>query len=219
MPIDVLSDNVLLDIFDFCANEDIGLTKKGIEAWQTLVHVCRRWRSVVFGSTHRLDLRLFFTAKTPARDTLDVWPALPLLIQCRGNYTTETVDNIIAVLECSDRVSQIDMIIPGSYLENVLPIMLQGPFPELTHFSLELPLRDGTMTTALPSSFLGGSAPRLRTFVLDYIPFPGLPKLLSFATHLVSLHCNIPYSGYISPKSMATCLSVLTRLEYLSLRF
>ena len=219
MPIDVLPDDVLLDIFDFCANEDVWLTKTDIQAWQTLVHVCRRWRHVVFGSTHRLNLRLWFTAKTPARDTLDVWPALPLLIECRGDYTTESVDNIIAVLECSDRVSHIDMIIPSSYLERVLPTMLQEPFPELTHFNLELSSDDRTMTTVLPNSFLGGSAPRLRTFVLDYIPFLGLPKLLLSSTHLVYLQCTIPHSGYISPESMATGLSVLTRLDFLRLAF
>ena len=219
MPIDVLPDDVLLDIFDFCANEDVWLTKTDIQAWQTLVHVCRRWRHVVFGSTHRLNLRLWFTAKTPARDTLDVWPALPLLIECRGDYTTESVDNIIAVLECSDRVSHIDMIIPSSYLERVLPTMMQGPFPELTQFSLELSSDDNSMTTVLPNSFLGGSAPRLRFFVLDYIPFPGLPKLLLSATHLGHLICTIPHSGYISPESMVTCLSVLTRLDFLSLTF
>ena len=221
MPIDVLPDDVLLDIFDFCANEDISFTKEEIEAWQTLVHVCRRWRAVVFGSTHRLNLRLCFTPKTPARDTLDVWPALPLLIRCSGDYPTESVDNIIAVLECSDRVSQIEMTIPSSYFEKVLPAMMQEPFPELTTLKLELSSHasDRTLTTVLPDSFLGGSAPRLRSLVLDYIPFPGLPKILLSATDLVDLLCTIPHSGYISPESMATGLSVLTRLEFLSLTF
>ena len=72
------------------------------------MHVCRRWRTVVFGSPRRLNLRLVCTAKTPARDTLDVWPALPLFIRGYGNYPTESVDNIIAVLErCRDRVCKI----------------------------------------------------------------------------------------------------------------
>ena len=104
--IDVLPDDVLLDIFDFFVEEGRqSLSKVFVEEWQTLVHVCRRWRSVVFGSPHRLNLRLVCSAKTPARDMLDVWPALPLYIQCVG--MAESVDNIIAVLEHSDRVRHI----------------------------------------------------------------------------------------------------------------
>jgi len=43
MTIDILPDNALLEIFDFY------LDGARIEAWITLVHVCRNWRSVVFG--------------------------------------------------------------------------------------------------------------------------------------------------------------------------
>ena len=75
-------DDVLLEIFDFCG--EAPFSKKEIEAWQILVHVHRRWRSAVFRSPHRLDLQLVCTAKTPARDTLDVWPALPIFIRCHG---------------------------------------------------------------------------------------------------------------------------------------
>jgi hypothetical protein len=31
-----------------------------IQAWHTLVHVCRKWRTVVLGSPRRLDLRLLY---------------------------------------------------------------------------------------------------------------------------------------------------------------
>jgi hypothetical protein len=65
---------------------------------------------------------------------------------------------------------------------------------------------------------LGGSAPRLQCLNLDRIPFPGIPNLLMSATHLINLSLsNIPQSGYISPEAMATCLSVLTSLDTLSL--
>jgi hypothetical protein len=214
--IDVLPDDVLLEIFDSCADEDRP-TKKGIEAWQSLVHVCRRWRSVVFGSPRRLNLRLVCTDNTPARDTLDVWPAFPLFIRCYGGYTTESVENIITVLKRSDRVCQIDlMYIPSPRLENVLAAM-QEPFPELTH--LELSSSDET-ALVLPNSFLGGSAPRLESLWLNRIPFPGLPKLLLSATHLVQLYLvNVFHSGYISPEAMVTALSTLTSLAALHLDF
>jgi hypothetical protein len=97
----MLPDDVLLAIFDFCAHED-PFTKKEIEAWQLLVHVCRLWRSLVFESPRRLHLRLVCTPGTRVRDTLDVWPALPLFVLCDG--PTENVDDIVAALERSDRV-------------------------------------------------------------------------------------------------------------------
>jgi hypothetical protein len=101
-------------------------------------------------------------------------------------------------------------------MEKVLAAM-EGPFPELTN--LEIKMLNEPMT-ALPDSFLGGSSLRLRCLNFDGIPFPGLPRLLLSANHLVDLQlCNIPYSGYISPEAMATVLSTLTSLELLSLKF
>jgi hypothetical protein len=52
------------------------------------------------------------------------------------------------------------------------------------------------------------------------VSFPGLPKLLLSATHVVDLSLyNISRSGYIPPETMATSLSALTCLESLSLQF
>ena len=62
--------------------------------------------------------------------------------------------------------------------------------------------------------------PCLRFLSLTFIPFPGLPKILWSATHLVKLWLlAIPHSGYISPEAMATCLSMLTSLEELKFQF
>ena len=210
-------------------DEDGGVFFKGeIEAWQTLIHVCRRWRSVVFGSPRRLNLRLVCTTGTPARDTLDVWPSLPLLIRdSDSDYPTEDVDdsdhpaedvdNIIAALECSDRVGKIYLFeLDDLELETVL-VAMQVLFLELTHLMLRS--NDGTVSV-LPNSFLGGSAPHLRFLELQRIPFLGLPNLLLSATHLASLHLwNIPRSGYISPEAMVTALATLTSLESFSLQF
>jgi F-box-like len=214
--IDMLPDDVLLEIFDFLVEEGRRrLSKVDVEEWQTLVHVCRRWRSVVFGSPRRLNLRLVCSAKTPARDTLDVWPALPLSIDCEE--MAESVDNIIAVLERSDRVSHsIYLNFKGLDLDK-LSAAMQVPFPELTYLTL---FSNGETVSALPDSFLGGSAPRLETLWLQGIPFPGLPKLLLSATHLHTLFLdNIPHSGYFSPEAIVTALSTLTRLRTLTLEF
>jgi hypothetical protein len=207
----MLPDDVLLEIFDIYVDSDNQYFKNEIEVWQTLVHVCRRWRSVVFGSPHRLKLRLFCTSVTPARDTLDLWPSLPLLIR---DMDSTKDDEILAVLERSDRV--VEIVLDGPILETVLATM-QVPFPELTR--LNLSSEDG-MVSVLPDSFLGGSAPRLESLWLRRIPFPGLPKLLLSAIHLVELYLHdIPHSGYFSPEAIVAVLSTLTSLEDLSLEF
>ena len=218
--IDMLPDDVLLEIFDFYVNKDKdGYFKSEKEAWQTLVHVCRRWRSVVFRSPRRLKLRLVCTSETPARDTLDLWPSLPLVILDSNLTADDEINEILAVLERSDRVVGINLIhvdVDGSNLETVLAAM-QVPFPELTHLSLWL---QKGMESDLPDSLLGGSAPRLESLWLDRISFSGLPKFLLSATHLVTLRLhNIPHSGYISPEVIVAVLSMLTSLESLSLGF
>ena len=217
MSIEMLPNDVLLAIFDFYAHQGHNF-KNEIEAWQSLVHVCRRWRGVVFGSPRRLNLRLVCTSKTPARDTLDVWPALPLLVQDRA-FRAEGVDSIVAVLERSNRVDNIELYAnPSSPVEKVLAAM-QGPFPELTELQLRLQGKTGTVQ-ALPDSFLGGSAPRLRLLRLEHVPFPGLPKLLLSTTHLVNIFLwGVPHSGYFSPEAMVTALSTLTSLQILWLDF
>jgi hypothetical protein len=63
----MLPDDVLLEIFDSYVDEDVygDFEEQRIEEWVTLAHVCRRWRSVVFQSPHRLNLRLLCTPQTP----------------------------------------------------------------------------------------------------------------------------------------------------------
>src|SRR6266481_1436191 len=80
--------------------------KTEVEAWQSLVHVCRRWRNIVFGSPRRLNLRLICTPKTRVRDTLDVWPALPVLIW--GNMLfSPGADDLIVALGQTNRVCEV----------------------------------------------------------------------------------------------------------------
>jgi hypothetical protein len=95
---------------------------------------------------------------------------------------------------------------------------MQKLFPILT--DLNTRYTDDGMASLIPDSFLGGSAPRLRRLILECIPFPGLPKLLLSATDLVHLELyETPDSGYIPADAMVTCLSTLTRLEFLMLCF
>jgi hypothetical protein len=210
----MLPDVALIEIFAFYVYQE------RIEAWHTLVHVCRKWRSLVFGSLRRLDLELCCTARTPVKKMLDVWPLLPIIAWSVG-HETWGVDNVIAALERNDRLRELELFdIPSSHMEKVWTVM-QRPFPALRWLALRLQLQQQRETVpVVPDSFLGGSAPHLQVLFLDFVPFPGLPKLLLSATELVCLSLwRIPHSGYISPEAIVTCLSVLTRLEKLRIRF
>ena len=148
---------------------------------------------------------------------LDIWPALPLIIQSHYSNHEERMDNVIAGLERCDRVCQINLAgVLSSDMELYLAAM-QQPFPELTVLSLTT---FSETVQVVPDSFLGGSAPRLELLSLEGIPFQGLPKLYLSATHLHSLSLdNIPHSGYIPPDAMVAALSALTSLDHLILRF
>ena len=215
MTIDILPDVALLEIFNFYVDE------KNIQVWHTLVHVCQKWRDIVFGSSRRLNLRLLCKAGTPVRETLDVWPPLPIVVLDEG-YEKWGVGNITAALERNDRICRLGLHgVSSSQFERVLAVM-QQPFPELTVLTV-LALRfwrsDKTMP-AIPTSLMGGSAPQLRKLTIHSVPFPGLPNLLFSATHLVYLGLfGIPHSGYISPEEMVACLSVSTELKTLIIEF
>ncbi|KAI0277091.1 hypothetical protein BC826DRAFT_43221 [Russula brevipes] len=218
--IDKLPDDVLLDVFDFYLdNNNSACEPRDTDEWHTLVHVCRRWRKVVFASPRRLNLSLLCGEKTPVRAMLDIWPALPMEIKSHWRVNWEVgLDNFIAALEHRDRVRSIIFLHFPNFVWKTLAAAMQAPFPELTY----LRLWPGGSALDLPTSFLGRSAPRLRTFRLSGIrPLP-VRKLLLSTSDLVDLDLwNIPYSssGYISPKSMVACLSSLNRLELLNLGF
>jgi hypothetical protein len=222
----MLPDVALLEIFDYFvkqAREEAYPPPTEIEAWHTLVHVCRTWRTIVLGSPHRLALRLLCMDKTPVKETLAVWPPLPIVIMQVGQPTQ--MDNIILALEHNDRVCRIDLMhVINPELEEFLTVM-QQPFPALTELALWHGYRpkdedEINEMPVIPESFLGGSAARLQRLELARIPFPGLPKLLLSTTDLVLLRISkIPHSGYISPEAMVRCLTPLTRLERLELGF
>ena len=212
MAIDMVPDVTLLRIFELC------LYKENPNAWHTLIHVCRKWRHIVLGSPRRLNLQLVYKARKPVREMLDLWPPLPVIMRTfvYDNQTLD-VDNVIAALGHNDRICNLGLAnIPSGQFERVLAAM-QQPFPELTH--LELQPKDDTAPVD-PSSFLGGSAPRLRTLVLSRVHFLGLPILLLSATNLVRLDIvSIPHAALFSPMAITAGLSVLTRLESLKIAF
>ena len=218
--INKLPDDVLLDIFKFYVERRGLFDKKLLDSWHVLVHICQRWRCLVFASPRRLGLRLLCTNKRPA---LDIWPALPLFILTDFSpWGTCGVSNVVLALKQHDRICKI-MIwnTPKSLLEEFVAI--ERPFPVLTNLLLyhdDDDDDDDEDVPILPDLFLGGSAPRLRSLIIERIPFPALPKLLLSTIDLVTLYLtSVPDSGFISPNAMATALSTLKGLKALGLDF
>ena len=205
--IDILSDDALLYVFDFHVAQP-----SKVEAWHTLVHVCRRWRSLVFGSPRRLNLRIECTGKTPVRD---IWPALALPIVISGDCHNRTrLDNIMAMLnKHHDRVCRIELTSTWDW--EAIFAVLEEPFPVLTVLKL---YSSRYSIFPNPDQFLGGLT-HLRSLSLVGISIPELlPKLLLSSTHLVDLRLKkIPISVLFFPEMVAT-LSSLTRLQVLHLR-
>jgi hypothetical protein len=100
--------DVLLAIFDHYTNDAAQIAAEKEGAWQLLVHVCRRLRSIFFGSPRHLNLWLVCMNRIRAFDMLDVWPASHFIILCYSAHRIGSVDNITAVLGHRDRVCQID---------------------------------------------------------------------------------------------------------------
>jgi len=136
----VLADDILVEIFKFYIWDLLG-TK-----WHTLVHVCRRWRYVVFGSPRYLDLEVEYTGMRPITEMPKVWQTLPIVMQHRGwgscdEYMIAALDSFMVALA-------------------KFTAFMRKPFPELADLHLS-PSKDNEMPV-LPRSFLGGPAPHLR---------------------------------------------------------
>jgi hypothetical protein len=210
-----LTDDALLEIFDAYVDE-----AKRIDAWYTLVHVCRRWRRIVFASPRRLRLQLLCTNKRPVRKMLRIWPALPIIIWTSGTQTSideQGADNIIAALEQSHRVCGIVLRGVSTSLFETFAAAAQDPFPALKSLAL---VPHGNTPPVLPEFFLGGFAECLQSLWLNSIELVAVQKILLSAADIVDLHLwDIPNHGYMSPEDVAHCLSTMARLESLRLGF
>ncbi|KAH9957732.1 hypothetical protein BGW80DRAFT_188601 [Lactifluus volemus] len=208
-----LPDNVLLHIFDYCQMLSLYGSHRW---WHALVHVCQRWRYIVLESSSRHKLRLVCNGNTSMKKTLDVWPrSFPIVVSDWRSPLPLGGANLIAALEHYDRVSEIDLNLTSTLLKRVYKVMSK-PYPALTR----LRLYTSDSAPVLRDTFLCGSAPCLKHLDLTGIPFPALPKFLSFCHDLVLVRLEkIPNTGYFSPEAMGTSLSALTELKYISIDF
>jgi hypothetical protein len=227
--IDILTDDILLEIFGFILRLS-GHHYFGsypLWKWHRLVHVCQRWRQIIFSSPLRLDLQLLCTYGTPVWKRLGCWPAFPLAIDY-GHIWNEDITpldefNIFAALKQRHRVRHIYLNVSNLLMAKLF-VAMEEPFSALTHLLLSSKdkkyLDEDEDGLNIPSKFLGGSAPLLHEISFYGIPFPTIPGFLSSASDLVKLQLeNVPPTPFPSPEALVACLAALTRLEYIAIEF
>ncbi|KAH9080186.1 hypothetical protein EDB83DRAFT_953325 [Lactarius deliciosus] len=225
--INILPDDILLEIFAFCLHDPHNSLDsiRHMRVWLRLVHVCQRWRRIIYASPRHLDLHICCSNEMPFKNrnlkNLSLWRDFPLTIVFD---IPEGEDDLIAALGYPARVRSINILTKCPDVFEVVKVM-RVPFPALTHLELSAPEDNDydPEVLHLPDEFLGGSAPCLQHLCLENISFPGLPTLLLSARNLVSLQLDsVPptYSdyGHISPEEMVNSLAVLTKLRILSIR-
>ena len=248
MTIDILPNDVLLLIFhfdlledratfpyldglgdlngrdDYYKVEDDGLL---LLSWHRLVHVCRRWRSVVFASSNFLDLRLVCDARTRVELT-GIWPRIPITIRTTVNWPIPEDYDFDAAMVHPNRVREIRLLdLTDSLLQRLASVM-QQEFPALIHLKLGQSPSYSIGAPDIPDGFLGGSAPLLQSLMLCYISFPAISNLLLSATSLVHLTLwEVPWSasgseylsdsGCFSAEVIVTGLAALTNLKSLTI--
>jgi hypothetical protein len=186
--------------------------------WHRLVHVCQRWRSVIFASPNFLGLRLVCLPGTRVELT-GIWPPLTIFITNAYDKPMPEDYDFDAAIVHPNRVREISLFrLTGSQLQRLVNRM-QEQFPSLIHLALGCEAYSSD-APALADGFLGGSTPHLQHLGLYSIPFPALPKFLLSATDLVQLSLmRIPHSGYISPEAIVTGLAAAAHLKSLIIEF
>jgi len=143
------------------------------------------------------------------RERLCIWPNIPIVLRVLDDFGG-TNDNVIAALEHRDRLYEIYFDCISTDRWESLMESMEFSFPALTSLYLNSISFVGPL---FPKSFLGGSAPNLRSICLENIEFPTLPDVLLSSKYLVDLSL----SGITRPmyEAMIDCLSSLTFLEAL----
>ena len=134
----MLSDDVLLEIFDLYQKNRYNAPRPlPVWKWYLLLHVCKRWRQVIFSSPYRLDLQVLCTYGTRVRKNLCIWPAFPIVLDIYSwrNLTHNNEDNALASLEHSDRLCSVGLYVTDFQWAKMATV-LGKPFPLLTHFKI-----------------------------------------------------------------------------------
>ena len=219
--IERLSEDILLEIFDFYRLDAMKRARGRPWKWLRLAHVCRRWRHVISMSPRRLDLQIYCKSGASIKRTLAAWGTLPLIVRFKGGPKSNSLPNNIAIaLRHPDRVREIDLGLTTTTVGSIVDA-IRRPFQTLE--CIRITIKGATGPSLLsPNIFLGGSAPHLRVIALDGInfPFPEIKQVISSTNNLVELRLwGISKTGYFSADDLVTALSISAQLEKLEVSF
>jgi hypothetical protein len=215
----MLSEDLLLEIFDFYRLNAMESSFQRPWKWHRLAHVCQKWRHLLSLSPRRLDLRILCEYGAPIESFLGSWPTLPLVVRYKDLRSKSLPHNVIVALRRPHRVSEIDLVLPNSLIGSIVEAIHQ-PLPGLE--CIRVTVRNAMEPMPVREAFLGGSAPHLREIKLDGIAFPfaAIRQVLLSTNNLVELHLdNIPNAFYIPPDDLVTGLSPLVHLKRLTVGF
>ena len=229
--INCLPDEILLEVFDSYRQnfDDQQYDKQWRKkyAWFNLVHVCRRWRAVVFASCSRLDLNIVVGPEKPDQieTTLSRYFKLPILVDYssrpggrygpRREITGSVLWRMRAALRERDRVRAISF--GGGWPVDLLFDATNHPFPALESLVLCFPFHEKPY---IPTTFLRGSdhsdlpLRRLKLYSCSLVSVSGF---LLFATALTDLTLNVPYDTmrFESSQSQELILACLQGMQSL----
>ena len=215
-PIHNLDDDSLLQIFSCYRldDEENWYLRLG---WLMLIHVCPRWRNLIYDSWSHLDMCLLLTNDSPSMDALSHLPPLPLIIHYSDRTRTITrkdEGNIYLGLQQHDRVRRVVLQAPSSKLRMWLKPM-NKLFPRLGDLSLlSTTTESEEMSQAFPELL---RAPKLHRLSLHGISLPKGLSLISSTAALSTL--SLTHIRYFPPRHLVAQLQGLPHLEELSIGF
>ncbi len=227
LTINNLPNELLIEMFDFYLLrwQDVNhLWETGYQLeWFNLLHVCRKWRAVLFASSSRLGLSFVLTPKRGGNIKTIIsrhFPPLPIVInynyQRRLTTTgmTKDMSRLLCALKLPDRIRGIDLYASSTNGELAKFFKaMKCPFPALE--SLAIRNKDDQVLK-IPAAFLKGTNLhlRLRSLKLRSICLTSISQLLSSATALTNLSLTIR-TDHRQPPDMLLLLAQLQGLPLL----
>ena len=211
-----LDDDILLEIFSCYRLEDEDNWYLRL-SWRKLVHVCRRWRHLIYEESSYMDMCLLLTNHSPSMGPPSHLLHLPLVIAC-SDRTKTTIrngeDNIHLGLQQHDRVRRVFLRAPSSSLRMWLEPMNKH-FPRLRDLSLFSTTTEET-SLVLPELL---QAPDLHHLSLHGVGLPNRSPLSSMISLSILSLTHIQGCCYFPPGHLVTQLRGLPYLEELSIGF
>jgi hypothetical protein len=227
--IHILNDDSLLNVFylyrPFLLDEDEdgedrfngGKRQWSEECWwyYKLVHVCQRWRNIIFRSASYLGLSLVCTKGTPVTDMLAHSPSFPLVIDYVEKYrclAAEDEERAILALKQRNRIRRIRLFMPITNLQKFIDA-IEEEYPILEYLIVWSLITDITTFLMFPETF---HAPHLRHLALVDFCLPTASRLLTSAVGLVTLCLVINHpTVYFDTDTLLQWLSFMPQLESL----